>query len=127
MVRIIDETGEVIETEENNVNYQLAKRELDHLPVLNDWLEKKENYLTAKEQFEMVDKPFRAKLKELFEKYGLKSLKNNYIEIIQKNGYIRKSWDDEKLKAFIYQHGGDPEEFKNSKWIDSTLQMKYKE
>lgn len=125
MVKINDVTGEVVE--ETAVNYQLALNELNHLPVVDTWLEAKEAYLTAKEQFEMIDKPFREKLAELFEKYSIKSLKNAYIEIIQKNGYTRKSWDDKKLEAFIYQHGGDPADFKKEAWINGTMQIKYKE
>ena len=127
MVKIDDLTGEVLDTEENSVKYQLALSELNQLAVFGDWLEAKERYLTAKEQFEMVDKPFREKMKDLFERYSLKSIKNKYIEIIQKNGYTKTSWDSKKLEAFIYQHGGDPEQFKKSTWVESSLQMKYKE
>ena len=53
--------------EENTVKYQLAVRELNEMAVFDDWLEKKEALETAKEQFEMIDKPFRKKLFELFE------------------------------------------------------------
>ena len=127
MEKVNDLTGEVIEVEENSIKYQLALRELNELAVFGEWLEKKESYLTAKEQYEMVDAPFRAKLKELFEKFGLKSIKNQYIDVIQKNGYNKTSWDSKKLEAFIYQHGGDPENFKKSTWVDSSLQLKYKE
>ena len=128
MVKIDDQTGEVIETvDTNSVKYQLALSELNQLAVFGEWLEKKEAYLTAKEQYEMVDAPFRAKLKELFEKFGLKSIKNQYIDVIQKNGYNKTSWDSKKLEAFIYQNGGDPENFKKSTWVDSSLQLKYKE
>lgn len=127
MEKVNDLTGEVIEVEENSIKYQLALRELNELAVFGEWLEKKEAYLTAKEQYEMVDAPFRAKLKELFEKFGLKSIKNQYIDVIQKNGYNKTSWDSKKLEAFIYQHGGDPENFKKSTWVDSSLQLKYKE
>ena len=125
MVKIDDITGEVIE--ENTENYALAKSELKDLAVFNDWLDKKEALLTAKEQFEMVDVPFRKKIAELFDKYAIKSLKNDYIDIVLKNGYIRKSWDDKKLEAFLYKNGADPDDFKKEKWIDSALQMKYKE
>lgn len=125
VVKIDDMTGEV--TEETTANYQLALSELNRMPVVDTWLEKKEAYLTAKEQFEMVDKPFREKLAELFERFSIKSLKNAYIEIIQKNGYTRKSWDDKKLEAFIYKHGGDPDEFKKESWVNGTMQIKYKE
>ena len=127
MEKVNDLTGEVIEVEENSIKYQLALRELNELAVFGEWLEKKEAYLTAKEQYEMVDGPFREKLKELFEKFGLKSIKNQYIDVIQKNGYNKTSWDSKKLEAFIYQHGGDPENFKKSTWVDSSLQLKYKE
>ena len=127
MEKVNDLTGEVIEVEENSIKYQLALRELNELAVFGEWLEKKEAYLTAKEQYEMVDAPFREKLKELFEKFGLKSIKNQYIDVIQKNGYNKTSWDSKKLEAFIYQHGGDPENFKKSTWVDSSLQLKYKE
>lgn len=127
MEKVNDLTGEVIEVEENSIKYQLALRELNELAVFGEWLEKKEAYLTAKEQYEMVDAPFRAKLKELFEKFSLKSIKNQYIDVIQKNGYNKTSWDSKKLEAFIYQHGGDPENFKKSTWVDSSLQLKYKE
>ena len=127
MEKVNDLTGEVIEVEENSIKYQLALRELNELAVFGEWLEKKEAYLTAKEQYEMVDAPFREKLKELFERFGLKSIKNQYIDVIQKNGYNKTSWDSKKLEAFIYQHGGDPENFKKSTWVDSSLQLKYKE
>ena len=127
MEKVNDLTGEVIEVEENSIKYQLALRELNELAVFGEWLEKKEAYLTAKEQYEMVDAPFREKLKELFEKFSLKSIKNQYIDVIQKNGYNKTSWDSKKLEAFIYQHGGDPENFKKSTWVDSSLQLKYKE
>lgn len=108
-------------------NYQLAKRELNELAIFDDWLERKEALETAKEQFDMVDKPFRKAMKELFEKYSITRLENDYIDILFKNGYTKKSWDDEKLKIFIYSHGESPEDYMTEKDVASTLQIKYKE
>lgn len=123
---INNETGEVMLVEEDPEKYELAKRELNELAVFDDWLEKKEMLETAKEQFDMVDKPFRKFLKELFEKYSIRRLENDYVDIIQKNGYNKTSWNDEKLKAFIYKNGADPADFQENKWIAGSFQMKYK-
>ena len=127
MVRIDDATGEVIENEENSINYQLAKSELDRLPVLNEWMEKKEEYLRAKEQFEMIDTPFRKVLKEIFDRFSITRLTNNYVDVGWRNGYIKKSWDDKLLERFIIEHGADPDQFKKEKWVDGTISVKYKE
>ncbi|MBR0456492.1 MAG: hypothetical protein IJJ01_07455 [Firmicutes bacterium] len=125
---INNETGEIIEeSEEKGENYQLAKRELNELAIFDEWLEVKENLETAKERFDMVDKPFRKAMADLFEKFSIKRLENDYIDIIQKNGYMKSSWDEEKLKAFIYRNGADPKDFKTEKWQNGTLQIKYKE
>ena len=113
--------------EENTVKYQLAKRELNELAIFDDWLEKKEALETAKEQFDMIDKPFRKALRDLFDKFGITRLENDYIDILYKSGYIRKTWDDEKLKIFIYSHGEDPNDYMSEKEIAPTLQVKYKE
>ena len=123
-MKIDDITGEVLE--ENTVNYQLAIREFNSLQVIDEWLERKEALETAKEQFEMVDKPFRRKMKEIFEKYGITRLYNDYLDVSNKNGYTRESWDDEKLTEFIIKNGGDPKQFKTGKWINGTIQIKYK-
>lgn|GEM_PF-5676135 len=125
-MKIIDNlTGEVLEEKEENL--QLAKKEFYSIANVDNWLEKKEALETAKEQFEMVDKPFRKLIKELFEKYQIHRLTDDYIDILLKNGYQRSSWDDEKLNEFIIQSGLKPEQFKKDKWIDGTIQIKYKE
>lgn len=128
MVKIDDQTGEVIDTvDTNSVKYQLALSELNQLAVFGDWLEKKEAYLTAKEQFEMVDKPFRKVMGELFDRYSLRRLTNDYIDIVSKNGYEKKNWDNEKLEEYLISQGLNPDTFKKSTWVNSTLQIKYKE
>ena len=128
MVKIDDQTGEVIETvDTNSVKYQLALSELNQLAVFGEWLEKKEAYLTAKEQFEMVDKPFRKTMGELFDRYSLHRLTNDYIDIVSKNGYEKKKWDDEKLEKYLISQGLSPDTFKTSTWVNGTLQVKYKE
>ena len=126
--QIIDnETGEVIEAqEETSENYQLAKRELNELAVFDEWLDRKEELETAKERFDMVDKPFRKVIANLFEQYSIHRLENDYIDIIQKNGFMKTSWDEEKLKAFIYKNGGDPKDFQSEKWVNGSLQIKDK-
>lgn len=126
-MKIDNVTGEIVEeTEVNSENYQLARREMNALEIVDKWLDLKEAYETAKEQFEMVDKPLRRTLKELFKKYEVHRINGDYIDAIEKNGYFKKGWDEEKLIAFIYKHDGNPEDFKTSKWIDGTLQIKYK-
>lgn len=128
MVKIDDQTGEVIETvDTNSVKYQLALSELNQLAVFGEWLEKKEAYLTAKEQFEMVDKPFRKTMGELFDRYSLHRLTNDYIDIVSKNGYEKKNWDNEKLEEYLISQGLNPDTFKKSTWVNGTLQVKYKE
>ena len=90
---IIDnETGELLE--ENKENYMIARKELGELEIFGDWIEKQEQLLMAKEQFDMVDKPFRRILKELFEKYSIKRLENDYMDVILKNGYNKSSWNE---------------------------------
>ena len=113
--------------EENSVKYQLAKRELNELAIFDEWLEKKEALETAKEQFDFVDKPFRKALKDLFDRFGITRLENDYIDIQFRDAYTRKTWDDEKLKIFIYSHGESPDDYMKEKEIASTLSVKYKE
>lgn len=124
-MKINDLTGEVIE--ESSDNLALAKRELNELTLFEPWLEAKEKLLTAKEQFDMVDKPFRKLIRELFDKFQIKSISNDYISISYRNGYVKESWDDEKLEQFIVSHGAKPSDFKTTKWVEGGLQMKYKE
>ena len=121
---INNETGEIIEDQKEN--YEIARRELNGLAVLDSWCEKQEQLLMAKEQFEAVDKPFRKAISELFEKYDVKSLKNDYVDITMRNGYEKESWDEDKLMAFIYMHGGNPKDFKTKKWMNGSLAIKYK-
>ena len=113
--------------EENSVKYQLAKRELNELVIFDEWLEKKEALETAKEQFDFVDKPFRKALKDLFDRFGITRLENDYIDIQFRDAYTRKTWDDETLKIFIYSHGESPDDYMKEKEIASTLSVKYKE
>lgn len=127
MVKVNDLTGEVEEIDTDSIKYQLAKAELDNLPVLNEWMEKKDEYLRAKEQFEMVDKPFRKVLKEIFDRFSITRLTNNYVDVGWRNGYIKKSWDEDLLEEFIIKHGARPDDFKKEKWIDGTISVKYKE
>jgi hypothetical protein len=124
-MKIDDVTGEVIE--ESNDNLALAKRELNELALFEPWLEAKENLLTAKERFEMVDKPFRKVIGELFDKFSIKSISNDYISISYRNGYVKESWDSDKLEQFILSHGAKPSDFKTQKWVEGGLQLKYKE
>lgn len=120
-------TGEVVEeNEKNTVNYQLAVREVADLAVLDEWLDLKEAADTAKEKLDMVEKPLRKKLTEIFEKYAIHRIDNPYVDILLKNGYAKESWDEEKLIAFIYRNGGDPKDFKLSKWVNGGIQLKYK-
>ena len=121
---INNETGEVVE--EVKENYEIAKRELNALAIFDSWVEKQEQLLMAKEQFEAVDKPFRKAISELFEKYAVKSLKNDYVDITMRNGFMKSSWDEDKLLAFIYQHGANPKDFKTEKWQNGSLAIKYK-
>lgn len=128
-MRIDNETGEIIETEAietTSVKYQLALSEFNHLPAVDTWLQKKEYLEMAKEQFEMVDKPFRKTIKDLFERFSIHRLNTDYIDIIEKNGYVRRTWNDEKLIAFIKEHKGNPADFCEEKWVNGTIQMKEK-
>ena len=126
---IIDnETGEIIENVETSTEkYELAKRELNELAVFDEWLDRKEELETAKEKFDMVDKPFRKVIANLFEEYSIRRLENDYIDIIMKNGFVKTSWDEEKLNAFIYKNGADPKDFQTEKWVNGSLQIKYKD
>lgn len=124
-MKIDNLTGEVIE--ENNDNLALAKRELNELALFEPWLEAKEKLLTAKEQFEMVDKPFRKLIGDLFNKFSIKSISNDYISISYRNGYVKETWDDKKLEQFLISHDAKPSDFKTKKWVEGGLQLKYKE
>lgn len=123
--RIINDDGEVFE--ENNENMALAKREINELAILNEWLEKKAQLMAAEQQFKMVDKPFRKVIKEIFEKYSIKKLENDYVQIILKNGFQKKAWRDEELIALIKRHGMNVDDFKEITWVDGTITIKYKE
>lgn len=123
--RIINDDGEVFE--ENNENMALAKREINELAILNEWLEKKAQLMAAEQQFKMVDKPFRKVIKEIFEKYSIKKLENDYVQIILKNGFQKKAWRDEELIALIERHGMNVDDFKEITWVDGTITIKYKE
>ena len=121
-----NETGEIIEAETSEETMALARSEVNELAVFGKWLDAKEMLETAKEQFDMVDVPFRKAVTEIFDKYSIKSLKNSYIDIVAKNGYEKESWDSKALEKFIYQHGGDPDDFKKKSWVSGNLQIKYK-
>lgn len=126
-MKIIDnETGEIIEKSIDDNAMVLANNELTNAIVFIDWMEARDRYLMAKEQFESVDAPFKKKVKELFDKYSIKSIKNDYMNITLKNGYLKETWDDEKIEQLIYDLGLDEDNFKNTKWIDGSIQIKYK-
>lgn len=120
---INEETGEILEQE----TYDLVKREVNALEIFDKWLDAKEALLTAKEQFEMVDKPFRKKLKEIFNKFSIKRFHNDYIDVQTRSGYLRKTFDADMVEKYIRDHGDDPEEFKKGKYIAETLSVKYKD
>ena len=122
-----DQTGEVTVVENSKENTAVALRDLAAMAVFEKWIDAKENYLMAKEQFEMVDKPFREAIQMLFDRYSVSSLDNDTIQISYRNGYRKKSWNNKKLEKFIYQHGGDPEDFKDESWVNGGLSIKYKE
>ena len=125
-MKIVDNvTGEIIEM--NDENFELAKREFNSIQVMDDWLDRKAALDMAKEQFEMVDKPMRKKLTEIFEKYGIKRLYNDYVDVTNKNGYLKTSWDDSLVERFIIANGGNPDDFKKTKWVNGSLQIKVKE
>lgn len=126
-MKVNDLTGEVEEDVSNDETLALAKRELNELTLFEPWLQAKEDYLTAKEKFEMVDVPFKKMLKELFEKHSIKSLSNEYISITDRNGYSRESWDDEKVKALIISQKEHVDNYRKSKWIDGGISIKYKD
>lgn len=118
-------TGEEINVKQEN--YDIALREFNNLQEVDTWLEMKAKYDAVKEQFEMVDKPLRKKVIELFDKYFIKSLSNAYISITRRNGYEKVTWDDEKVKQLIIDNKLDVADFQTKKWVDGTLQIKYKE
>lgn len=120
---INQETGEILEQE----TYDLIKREVNAIEIFDKWLDAKEALLTAKEQFEMVDKPFRKKLKEIFGKFSIKRFHNEYIDVQTRSGYLRKTFDADMVEKYIRDHGDDPEEFKKGKYIAETLSVKYKD
>lgn len=123
--KIDNETGEVIEA--NEEQYALALKEFNSLEIIDKYIDANVNYLYAKEQLEMIEHPLKEKLKEIFERFAIKSLKNEYIDAVLRNGYSKKSWDNKALEKFIYQHGGDPEDFKKEAWVDGGITIKYKE
>lgn len=126
MKYIDNETGEIIEKSIDDNAMVLANNELTNAIVFIDWMEARDRYLMAKEQFESVDAPFKKKVKELFDKYSIKSIKNDYMNITLKNGYLKETWDDEKIEQLIYDLGLDEDNFKVTKWIDGSIQIKYK-
>ena len=126
MKEIINElTGEIEQVSEENTS--LAKVEVEQLPMMVDWMYARDEYLAAKEKFEMVDKPFKEKLTEIFERYSIKSLKSKYMDFTLKNGFNRETWDNKALEKFILTHGGDPEDFKKRTWVKGSMMIKYKE
>ena len=118
-------TGEEINVKQEN--YDIALKEFNNLQEVDTWLEMKAKYDAVKEQFEMVDKPLRKKVIELFDKYFIKSLSNAYISITRRNGYEKVMWNDEKVKQLIIDNKLDIADFQSKKWVDGTLQIKYKE
>lgn len=116
-------TGEVIEQE----TYDLIRKDVNAIQVFDAWLDKKEQLLTAKEQFDIVDKPFREELKKIFSKYGISRFYNEYIDVQSRTGYTRMSFDADKVEQYIKDHGDDPEAFKKGKYIAGTLSVKYKD
>lgn len=122
---INNETGEVIET--NEEQYALALKEFNSLAIIDKYIDAKVNYLYAKEQLEMIEHPLKEQLEKIFNEYSIKSLKNEYLDAVYRNGYSKKSWDSKALEKFIYQHGGDPDDFKKETWIEGGITLKYKE
>lgn len=118
-----EETGEILSQE----TYDLVTKEVNAIEIMDKWLDAREALLTAKEQFEMVDVPFKKKLKEIFAKYSITRFYNEYIDVQNRKGYVRKSFDTEMVEQYIREHGDDPERFKKGKYIPGTLAVKYKD
>ena len=128
MKQIIDEkTGEVIEATENKEQYALALQEFNSLPIIDKYVDAKVFYLYAKEQLEMVEHPLKEALEKIFNEYSIKSLKNEYLDATYRNGFMKKTWDSKALEKFIYEHGGDPDDFKKETWVEGGITLKYKE
>lgn len=118
-----EETGEILSQE----TYDLVAKEVNAIEIIDKWIDAREALLTAKEQFEMVDVPFKKKLKEIFAKYSITRFYNEYIDVQNRKGYVRKSFDAEMVEQYIREHGDDPERFKKGKYIPGTLAVKYKD
>lgn len=106
---------------------EIVKRELNELTLADDWLEKKEKYLAAKYEYELVDKPFRKWLKEKMKEYSITRIYNSYFDATLRKGYKKKQWIDKKVEAFILEHNGDPDEFRVYSDVPDTISIKYLE
>lgn len=95
MKTIIDEeTGEIIEVEENT---DLVAKEMNAL-ITDDFIEKLEQLDYLEQQIEMFKTEHREQIKDIFKKYGIKSFKNDYITITYVAEGMRKQVDNERLK-----------------------------
>lgn len=93
MKTIIDnETGEVIEVEEQN---EVATRILNEVGLLDkETYEILDSFLYYKEQYEN----FRYKLEKAMDEYDIKKWENDYFTATMKNDSLQKRVDVERLK-----------------------------
>lgn len=110
-----------------NNNNELIKKEFNELAIVNEYIESKEMYLAAKEQYEIKEYQLKKALMPLFKKYDIKRLDNDQIQAIRRDGYYRYSWDKEKLEKLFDELGEPKENYQTSTFIDETITIKYKE
>lgn len=106
--------------------YELALKELNAIQVIKEWAKLKKQSDELKKEFEKLDKPFREQLKKIFMEYGVESLENDDVKITTREGSESTKWDDEKLKAYMYKHDLNPDDFKTTVWKEATIVVKAK-
>lgn len=106
---------------------ELITKEFNSLAIVNEYIESKEMYLAAKEQYEIKEYQFKQILKELFKKYDIKRFDNDDIQVVFRDGYYRNSWDKAKLEKLFEELGEPKEDYQTSTFIDETITIKYKD
>lgn len=107
---------------ENN----LIKKQITSLSIFNEWLEKKEAKEAADEQFDITDYQFKKVLKELFKEYNIKRFDDDYLQIILRAAYTRKTYDKKKIDELFDELGLVKEDYQNETFIDEAIVIKEK-
>lgn len=80
----------------------------------------------VKKELETYEKEFKEELKKAMEEHGIKSIKNDVFTASYIEENTRTTFDTEKAKEFIREHGRSVYDFEKESPVKSSVRVRYK-